>query len=87
MVSMLDKARRGWSHIGRCRSTSRVRGEATTPYRCAAMGRVELKLSGLSGKALTRDATKKASVRCPCSRLAELHDASRTRNRGKLPAL
>ena len=54
---MRDNATRGWSPVGRCQSTSRVRGDTlmTQPSRYAALGGVEPELVGLTGKALTRD--------------------------------
>ena len=57
---MRDKAKGVWSHAGRCRSTSRVRGDTlTSPSRCAALGRVEPEFVVLSGKVLTRDAMRR----------------------------
>ena len=53
----------GWTHAGRCRSTSRVRGDTlmmiTPPSRCAAQGKVEPELVGLPENAITRDATRR----------------------------
>ena len=48
----------GWSHVGRCRSTSKMRADTlmTTLSRCGSLGSVEPELVGLQGKALTRDA-------------------------------
>ena len=53
----------GWSHVWRCRGTSRVRDDTLmTPDHtlswCAALGRVEPELVGLPGKALARDSTR-----------------------------
>ena len=49
-----------WSHVRRCQRTFRVKGDTliTPPSKCAALGRVELKLDGLPGKTITRDATR-----------------------------
>ena len=54
----------GWSHVGRCRNTPRVRGDAlmlpiTSPSWCAVQGRVEPELVGLQGEVLTWDATRR----------------------------
>ena len=54
----------GWSNVGRCRSTYRLRGDILmtpdhTSSQYAALGRVESKLFGLFCKALTRDATRR----------------------------
>ena len=53
-----------WSHVGRCRSISRVRGEYTDYTRShhhpgASLGRVEPELDGLPGEALARYATRR----------------------------
>ena len=54
------QSRGGWSHVGRCRSTSQVRGDDTrSHHRPGALGRVEPELVGLPGKTLTRDATRR----------------------------
>ena len=73
---MRDKARRGWSHDERRRSTSHVPGEdnddtITPPSRCAALDRVEPELFGLPGKALARDITR--SVRFDLHAVGWLH--------------
>ena len=39
---MLDKVRRGWSHVGRCRSTSHVQGEDTDDTRSHHLPGVQL---------------------------------------------
>ena len=84
MLSMRDEARGGWSHVGRCRSIFRVRGDAPmTPDHTA----VQVRRSGKGGaeigqspwKGLSTVQHKKAPVRRPCSRLATLHGAPRTR--------
>ena len=61
----------GWSHVGRCPSTSQVQSDIpmtpdhtghliTPPSWCAALGRVESKLVGLHGKA--HDATRRLQL-------------------------
>ena len=45
-----------WSDVGRCRNTSRVRGDTS---RCAALDKVEPELVGLPGKDLARDAMRR----------------------------
>ena len=61
MVCMRDKA---WSHVGRFRSISTVRGDALTtadrtPSRYAALGKIESELVGLLRKAVTRDCMRR----------------------------
>ena len=63
MICMLDDAG-GWSHVGRCRRTSSVRGDTLiTPDHIAFMvrgsgfDRAGI-FVGLTGRALTRDATR-----------------------------
>ena len=55
---MRDIAMRGWSHVGKCRSISRVQGEDTdhTDHTTFRVCRSEWgqKLVGLPGKALTQ---------------------------------
>ena len=57
-----------WSHVGRCRSISRFRGDTAMtvfqvvrftggPFSRSSLDRVELELVGLLGKVLARDAT------------------------------
>ena len=75
-----------WSHVGRCRSTSRlpifeVKTLMTPDYtvlRCTALGRIESDLVGLKGNVLADGRHEKAPVRYSCSRLAALRCAPRT---------
>ena len=54
-----------WSHVGRCRSNSRVRGDTLmtpdlTDFQGTALGRVEPELElNLPGKALSRDSRRR----------------------------
>ena len=82
-METLDGMLGGWSHIGRCRTTSRVRGyKLVIPYRTAihvrssGSGRVGIGRS--PGEDLNIGLREKASIRCPCSRLTTFHCAPRT---------
>ena len=73
-----------WSHGGRCRSTSRERGDTLKTSDHTAFqvhinryGRVGIGWS--SWKGLNTGRHDKVPVRCPCSRWATLHVAPRTR--------
>ena len=57
MVCVWDKD----NGVGGCQSTSQVRSDTpmTPPSRCAALGRCELELVSLPGKALTLDAMRR----------------------------
>ena len=51
----------GWSHVGRCRSTTRVRGDTLmtphhTAFQTAVLGMAELELVDFQGKAIALDA-------------------------------
>ena len=73
----------GWSHVGRFRSTSRVRGDTLiTPDRAFQvhddwLGGAEI--GRFSWEGINTGRHEKALVRCPCSRFAKHHVAPRTR--------
>ena len=63
---------RGWSHVGRCLSTFRMRGDTlmtriTPPSRCVAQGRVEQELVGHPGMTLAWDATRRLRFVVPAA--------------------
>ena len=72
-----------WSHVGRFRSTSRVRGDTlmkpghTAVQVCCSLGRIEPELVGFPGKALSLDVTRMLRF-AACSLLAAIHGAPRT---------
>ena len=75
MVSMQDNAMRGCSNVGRCRSTSRVRSKDTDDSRshrhpCAQLW---VGISRSSGKALTRNATRRLRFITHAASLAAIH--------------
>ena len=90
MAGMRNKARRGGSHVEKCRSTSEcdVRTLMTSDhitFHLRRLGRVEHELVGLSGKTLTQDATRRLwfvlhEAGYPHSMDEESIDAPRTRN-------
>ena len=70
-------------HSGRCRSTSRVGGDAlmTPDHIVVLVHNSGLHRAGIgrsSWKGLSSGRHEKAPVHCPCSRLAALHGAPRT---------
>ena len=72
----------GWSLVGRCWSTSRVRCDTLmTPDRIAiqvrSSGYGQAAISSSSGEGLNTGHHEKAAVRCPYNRLATLHGAPR----------
>ena len=74
----------GWSYVGRCRSISRVCGEYTDYTRSYHHPDAQFRVGSSRNWSvfLERPDTgrhEKAPVRCPCSRLAALHGAPRTR--------
>ena len=73
----------GWSHVCRCRSISRVRGDTlmiqdNTAVKVRSSGHGRVGISRSSGKGHNTGRQEKAAVRCPCCRLATLHGAPRT---------
>ena len=83
MVCMRDKERSGWSHVGICRSTSRVREDTLmtsdhTAIQVCSSGYGRAGIGRSSWKALNTGRHEKAPVRYPCSRLDTLHGAPGT---------
>ena len=73
MVCMRDKAKVGWSRVGRFWGTSRVRGDALmTPDHTAIAYLWVGSNRNWPGRHV------KATVRCPCSRLTALHHITGT---------
>ena len=68
----------GWSHVGRCRSTSRVHSDAMmtldhTAVQVRSSGYGQVGIGWSSGEGHNTGCHEKAPVCCPCSRLATLH--------------
>ena len=78
MVCMGSKAKGGWSHVGRCQSTCRVRGHTlmtpdhtTIQVRSSGYGRVGV--GRFSWKRLNARRHETTLIRCLCSRLTTPH--------------
>ena len=85
MVCNRDKDRRGWYHVGRCLSTSRVRGDTmmTPDHTALQVHSCRYGLAGIgrsSWEGIDTGRNEKAQFCCPSIRLAALHGAPRTQD-------